>query len=489
MEKNLQTQWPEIVFGTKDTRRSQAIRRAVKAGILKKIAPRLYTSNLKDKASSVIQRNCYHILSVLFPHAIISYRSALEGGVSKEGIIFLTYKYTKKITLPGLTVRLIQGKGNQSGDTPFMEKLYISSRARAFLENLQPSRKKETIKKTLPKKILEEKLDKIASIYGSEELNHLRDQASDLAVKLNLKKELLIFQKMIGALLGSQPETSLESDVAQARSRGTPYDVARVELFAKLFSRLQNEILPIRPEPNLTHQALHNLAFFEAYFSNYIEGTEFVIEEAAEIVFDHKISTRPDDAHDITATYQIVGNLSEMNSTPNDPEELMYLLKNRHRILMETRLEKYPGQFKTIANRVGNLMFVAPELVKGTFIKAFSFYKNLEPGLARSIFMMFLVTEIHPFIDGNGRIARIMMNAELVHAKQCRIIIPTVYRDDYLLALRQLSRTGEMDGYLRMLLRAQSFTASIDFSNYDSALKQLKKTNAFKQPIEGKLKF
>ena len=28
--------------------------------------------------------------------------------------------------------------------------------------------------------------------------------------------------------------------------------------------------------------------------------------------------------------------------------------------------------------------------------------------------MMFLVSEVHPFVDGNGRIARIMMNAELV---------------------------------------------------------------------------
>ncbi len=44
-----------------------------------------------------------------------------------------------------------------------------------------------------------------------------------------------------------------------------------------------------------------------------------------------------------------------------------------------------------------------------------------------------------------GRIARVMLNAELVHGKRSRIIIPTVYREDYLLALRALTRQGNTD--------------------------------------------
>jgi hypothetical protein len=489
MKKNSHTAWPEIVFGSKDSRQSQAISRAVKAGILKKIAPRLYTSNLNDTPATIIARNCYHILSELYPHAIISHRSAFEGGVSKDNVIVLTYKYNKNILLPGLTIKLIQGPKHLPSDTPFMEKLYIASRARAFLENLQQSRAKETIKKTISRKILEERLDKIARIYGETGLNRLRDEAREISQKLNLKKEYATFQKMIGAILGSQPGMKLHSEEAQARSQKLPYDSARIDLFAKLFSVLQNEILPNQPEKNLSVKALHHLAFFEAYFSNYIEGTEFEVEEAADIIFHHKISDRPDDAHDVTATFQIVANMHEMNSTPTNPKEFIQLLKKRHQILMEVREDKQPGQFKKIANRVGNLMFVSPELVLGTLTKAFSFYENLESGLARAIFIMFLTAEVHPFLDGNGRIARIMMNAELVHAHQSRIIIPTVYREDYLLALRKLSRTGEADGYIRMLLRAQAFTTSIDFSDYQAALTQLRNANAFMQPYEGKLNF
>ena len=54
--------------------------------------------------------------------------------------------------------------------------------------------------------------------------------------------------------------------------------------------------------------------------------------------------------------------------------------------------------------------------------------------------MLFMISEVHPFSDGNGRISRIMMNVELTAAGQSEIIIPTVFRTDYLSALRQLTR-------------------------------------------------
>src|SRR4030065_2685583 len=101
---------------------------------------------------------------------------------------------------------------------------------------------------------------------------------------------------------------------------------------------------------------------------------------------------------------------------------------------------------------------------------------------------MFLIAEVPPFADGNGRIARVMLNAELVHGKRSRIILPTVYREDYLLALRALTRQGNTHPYIRMLDRAQEFTASIDFDDFDRALKQLREADAFREPHEGRLR-
>ncbi len=58
----------------------------------------------------------------------------------------------------------------------------------------------------------------------------------------------------------------------------------------------------------------------------------------------------------------------------------------------------------------------------------------------RAIFMMFLVSEVHPFADGNGRVARVMMNAELAAAQQVRVLIPIVYRSNYISALARAKR-------------------------------------------------
>ena len=119
-------------------------------------------------------------------------------------------------------------------------------------------------------------------------------------------------------------------------------------------------------------------------------------------------------------------------------------------------------EFKDKNNRAGDTFFVDKDLVRGTLIKGFDFYRNLIEPFAKAAYMMFLVSEVHPFLDGNGRIARVMMNAELVKARQTRIIIPTVYREDYMGALRKLTRQQSPAPYIRMLARAQQFSATIN---------------------------
>ncbi len=101
---------------------------------------------------------------------------------------------------------------------------------------------------------------------------------------------------------------------------------------------------------------------------------------------------------------------------------------------------------------------------------------------------MVLVSEVHPFADGNGRIARIMMNAELVAGDYERMIIPTAYRTDYLGALRAFSQNGHTDPLIRMLDVAQSYTHRIDWSTLANARAALAATNAFADGADAKLK-
>ncbi len=488
MRKKASKDWPEIVISMGEKSWTQSIRRAAKAGILRKIASKIYSSNLSDTPENIIKRHRHLILSHLFPQAIISHRSALDGGTSPEGTVVLTYKYTKTVRLPGLTIRLVEGPGPDPEDTRFLEDLYISSRGRTYLENIKPGRRRSGFINTASQSVIEERLDRIARIYGPEELNRLRDQARDVAARLGMKKDFLLLDKLIGSFLGTQSDVDHKTSIGRARACGEPFDPARSELFAILAAFLQQQDLLICKQTARSPQARINQAFFESYFSNYIEGTVFEIKEAEQIIFENKIfPNRQEDSHDILGTFQIVSNKAWMESVPKTPSEFIAILQQRHAILMEAREDKMPGHFKDTLNRAGNTIFVKPEEVRGTLAKGFEFYTLLPPGMPRAIFMMFLVSEVHPFVDGNGRIARILMNAELDVALQSRIIIPTVYREDYLLALRKLSRKLDPAPYVRMLVEAQSFTASIPYEEYHQTLAKFQACNAFLDPSEGKL--
>ena len=135
-------------------------------------------------------------------------------------------------------------------------------------------------------------------------------------------------------------------------------------------------------------------------------------------------------------------------------------------------------------NQAGSSLFVAPDLVEGTLEKGFEIYQSLEVPFNRAIFMMFLISEVHPFTDGNGRAARIMMNAELVAAGEQKIIIPTVFRNNYLSSLKALTHNDLTDPIIRTLDFAQRYTRSLNWDDFEEARRQLSETNAFLDPDE-----
>ena len=488
MEKNLPLHRQEVIYGSSETAISKLLSKLEREGKVKKIAPRLYTANLDESPETIVRRNLFAILAHRYPGAVLSHRSALEFQPTATGQLFLTYKYTRKATLPGITIRLLEGSGPIAGDNPVSGKLYVSQRERALLENYQSSRKPGPDSKTLPSPEIEERLEQIVRVNGEEELNKVRDRARLIANDLKMNKEFSELDKVISALLATHPSRILTSPVAAARAFGVPYDPARLALFETLFQELQQQEFKYRKNEQISRPAYRNFAFFESYFSNYIEGTRFELAEAKQIVeTQHPLPARNEDSHDMLGTYQLVSNQQEMKAVPTSPEDLISVLKYRHSVLLSARADKHPGLFKDKDNFAGQTAFVARELVKGTLIKSFDFYQTLRHPFARAAYMMFVVSEVHPFLDGNGRVARVMMNAELVTADQAKIIIPTVYRDDYMGALRKLTRRSEPGAYVRMLVRAHAFSASIVGESMDELQRQLEEKNAFLEPTEGKL--
>ena len=489
MENILPIHLQEVVFSSSDKNLSKQISKLEKAGEIRKIAPRIYTSNLIDEPEVIITKNIFTILGKLYPNSVLSHRSALEFAPTSAGHIFVTYTYTKKIKLPGITIRFMEGNGPIEGDNLFSGELFVSQQERAFLENLQVSRQPRPESKTLTLPEIEAKLEQIVRVNGEDGINKVRDNARVIAGRLGMQSEYAKLNRLISALLSTKPSKILSSPIAMARAFGNPYDPARISLFETLFQHLKQNEFGNFPEINTDKTAFKNFAFFEAYFSNYIEGTVFELEEAKSIIkTETPIANRDEDSHDVLGTYRIVSNLKEMNKTPATHDELLKILQYRHHMLLEARKSKKPGQFKDKNNKAGDTHFVDFNLVRGTLIKGFDYYRALNNPFAKAAYIMFMISEIHPFLDGNGRIARVMMNAELVKEKQTKIIIPIVYRDDYLGALRRLTKQKDPVIYVKMLQRAQEFSSTIKANDMNEAEIHLEACNAFKEHDKAILK-
>jgi Uncharacterized conserved protein len=72
-------------------------------------------------------------------------------------------------------------------------------------------------------------------------------------------------------------------------------------------------------------------------------------------------------------------------------------------------------------------------------------------GFIRSILGHFFVVYIHPYMDGNGRTARFVMNAMLTTSGLPWTIIPTEKRDEYMQALEVASVEGNILPFAKLI--------------------------------------
>ncbi|MDO9536977.1 MAG: Fic family protein [Thermoplasmata archaeon] len=156
----------------------------------------------------------------------------------------------------------------------------------------------------------------------------------------------------------------------------------------------------------------------EAHHSTHIEGTELTLEQAQLILTGEQVdNVRPDDRQELLNYKEAMDFIADYLDKKTEITE--GLIKNVHHILVkEVRggiLE--PGQYRTVQNYVVNtatreIIYTPPdpEKVPGLmkeFVKWLNNIGDVSPVLAAGIAQHKFV-DIHPFIDGNGRTARVL---------------------------------------------------------------------------------
>lgn len=176
----------------------------------------------------------------------------------------------------------------------------------------------------------------------------------------------------------------------------------------------------------------------EANKSSKIEGTKTEIDEA--IMKENEIS--PEKRDDWKEVHQYI---EAMNESIKLLEELPIsnrLIRETHRILLKTGRgeNKTPGDFRKSQNWIGgqnlsNAKYIPPhekylEELMNDLEKFINNFENNIPHLVKIAMLHYQFETIHPFLDGNGRVGRLLTTLYLVGNKI--LSKPALYLSDYL---------------------------------------------------------
>jgi Fic family protein len=218
----------------------------------------------------------------------------------------------------------------------------------------------------------------------------------------------------------------------------------------------------------------------EATQSSRIEGTRTRVDEAVLEAKDISPELRDD--------WQEVQNYIEaMNYSIKNLEKLPLssrLIKEAHRILLKgvRGKNKLPGEFRTSQNWIGgatikDALFLPPHhsLVPDCISDLEKFLNNVEiqvPHLIRIGIAHYQFEAIHPFLDGNGRIGRLLITLYLITQKVLNK--PTLYLSDFIEKNRQhyydnlmaVSINSKMEQWLKFFLVGIIETARIAIDTF-----------------------
>ncbi|GAB7140776.1 Fic family protein [Deferribacterales bacterium RsTz2092] len=204
-----------------------------------------------------------------------------------------------------------------------------------------------------------------------------------------------------------------------------------------------------------------------AYTSNAIEGNTLTRRETAlaieeNIVAGAKPLTDYIEARNHADAFRFIFDARKQPITKN-------LVLTIHRLILQGIDNLNAGVYRSVRVRISGSRVVLPNPLKVPDLME-DFVQNINTDMPTGAIEAHLaLVSIHPFIDGNGRTARLLMNLMLINAGYAPIIIRPRDRKRYIACIEKAQMHGDNNHYILFMLRAleRSQQTAIDLLTKD----------------------
>lgn len=233
----------------------------------------------------------------------------------------------------------------------------------------------------------------------------------------------------------------------------TPSLAKILDTIAKLKAKWDS----LNPLPTSTLQSLRkDWEITHTYHSNAIEGNTLTLNETKAILLDGvTISGKTLREHLEVVNHReamrFITRLASSN-TPLQEKEILEL----HRYILTGIQSEEAGCYRNVRIRVAGAQRVFPNPLKvpelmGKLVEDINLFEGND--VLQASFAHYQLVAIHPFIDGNGRTARLLMNLLLLRNQYPPVLLPVEKRSHYYDALSAADE-GNMALFDELIARA-----------------------------------
>ncbi|MUV38734.1 Adenosine monophosphate-protein transferase FICD [Lentibacillus sp. JNUCC-1] len=213
-----------------------------------------------------------------------------------------------------------------------------------------------------------------------------------------------------------------------------------------------------RPLPKYTLQSLREKLLLEwTYHSNAIEGNTLTLQETKVVLEGITVGGKTMREHLEVINHRHA--ISYVEDIVQHQEPLSeWQIKKLHQLILKDIDDQNAGVYRLEQVFISGAAHIppAPYFIKEKMEALITWYEQETPymhPLTRGAMLHAIFVGIHPFVDGNGRTSRLLLNLELMKEGFPPIVIKVQNRLSYYQALDKAHTKGEYEDFIQLVAK------------------------------------